>query len=73
MLVVLRGRAGSIVLMQFRDSNGELAWMRGTGEKPMDECAIDHYVNQQVGYDPDLWVVEFEAPDFLPPFEGRIV
>jgi hypothetical protein len=23
--------------------------------------------------DPDLWVVEFDAPDLQPPFEARIV
>jgi hypothetical protein len=24
-------------------------------------------------FDPDLWVIEFDAPDLLPPFEGKIV
>jgi hypothetical protein len=23
--------------------------------------------------DPDLWVVEFDAPDLRPPFEGRLI
>jgi hypothetical protein len=23
--------------------------------------------------DPDLWVVEFDAPDLQPPFEARVV
>ena len=72
-LVVLRGRAGNVVLTQFRYKEGELAWMRGTGPAPVDEAATDQYVAKQVGYDPDLWVVEFEAPDYLPPFEGKIV
>jgi hypothetical protein len=61
------------VLTQFRDAKGELAWMRGTGATPVDEAATDHYVRKQVSYDTDLWVIEFDAPDYLPPFEGKLV
>ena len=71
--VVLRGRGGNVVLSQFRDTNGELTWMRGSGPEPVGEEATDAYIAKQSRYDPDLWVIEFEAPDYLPPFEGRIV
>ncbi len=72
-LVVLRGRDGLSVLTQTRDARGEPAWMRSTGEGVVDQEAADAYVARQVGRDPDLWVLEFESPDLLPPFEGRIV
>jgi len=26
-----------------------------------------------VKFDPDLWVIEFEAPDLLPPFEAKLL
>lgn len=72
-LVILRGRAGNVVLTQFRETDGRLAWMRGSGSEPVDEAATDEYVAKQLRYDPDLWVIEFEAADYVPPFEGRIV
>jgi hypothetical protein len=72
-ILLLRGRGGVSVLTQVRTGGGEAAWMRATGAAPVDDAAADAYVSRQVGRDPDIWVVEFEAPDFLPPFEGRIV
>jgi hypothetical protein len=72
-LVVLRGREGLIVLSQMRAADGAPAWMRATGAAPVDQAAADAYVERQVRFDPDIWVLEFEAPDLLPPFEARLL
>lgn len=72
-LVVLRGREGLCVLSQTRTPEGALAWLRGTGVAPVAEADADAYVARQLRYDPDLWVLEFDAPDLLPPFEAKIV
>jgi hypothetical protein len=72
-LVVLRGREGLVVLSQMRTAAGQLAWMRGCGAEPVDQAAADAYVARQVTFDPDIWVLEFDAPDFRPPFEATIV
>ena len=72
-LVVLRGKTGLTVLSQVRAGAGDIAWLRSTGEGATDQAAADAYVARQVGRDPDLWVIEFEAPDLQPPFEAKIV
>ena len=73
MLCVLDGRDGQVVLAQARDSESRPAWVRGTGEAPVPPATADAYVERQVKRDPDLWVLEFEAPDYLPPFGARII
>jgi hypothetical protein len=73
MLLVLRGRRGLSVLSQIRTAEGEPAWLRATGPDPVDQEAVDAYVARQVGFDPDLWVLEFEVADNMPPFDGKIV
>jgi hypothetical protein len=72
-LCILRGREGLMALSQVRDAEGRPAWLRATGAAPVDEATADAYVARQVKRDPDVWVVEFEAPDFKPPFEARII
>jgi hypothetical protein len=72
-LVVLRGREGLTVLSQVRAGEGDVSWMRSTGAEPVDQAAVDSYIERQVSRDPDLWVLEFESPDLTPPFEAKIV
>lgn len=73
LLCVLDGRDGQVVLAQARDSESRPAWVRGTGAAPVPTTVADAYVERQVKRDPDLWVIEFEAPDYLPPFEARFI
>ena len=73
-LVLLRDRQGGVcVLSQMRAADGAAAWMRATGIAAVDDTAAEAYVARQLRTDPDLWVLEFESPDLLPPFEARIV
>ncbi len=72
-LAVLRGREGFLVLSQVASAEGGRAWLRATGTDPVSQEAADQYVARQVARDPDVWVVEFDCPDFLPPFEARLL
>jgi hypothetical protein len=72
-LVVLRAPHGVAVLSQTYDAAGAPAWIRGTGKDPVGQEAADSYVARQVKFDPDLWVLDFDSPDLLPPFEARIL
>ncbi len=72
-LVVLRGPHGLCVLSQLRAASGDMRWLRATGPDAVDQTVADAYVARQVRVDPDLWVIEFDSPDLLPPFEARLV
>ncbi|GAA5264084.1 hypothetical protein ACOSOMT5_P0504 [Acidiphilium sp. MT5] len=71
-LVLLHSRVGIAILSQTRDGQGNPAWLR-TSPEPLDQQSADAYVERRRRQDPDLWVIEFDAADGLPPFEGKIL
>jgi len=72
-LVVLRAPHGLVVLSQVRAADGNEAWMRATGPEPVDQPTADAYLERAARRDPDLWVVEFNTRNLIPPFEARIL
>ena len=71
-LVLLRDRAGTITILdQTRDEGGEAAWLAVRREVDASEAA--QFVERAERRDPDLWVVEFDAENGVPPFEAILV
>lgn len=65
--------AGFKVLTQVRDSDGNPAWMAGTGADPVEEAKADAYIARQIDRDWDVWVVEIEDRDGRLPFPAKLV
>lgn len=73
-LVILMERNGTaVVLSQTRTPQGEAAWLRASGEAPLHAPELSAYIERQTRFDPDLWVLELDAPEFRPPFEATLL
>ena len=68
-----RFEQGVTVFAQATSLDGEPSWSRGTGPKPVTEAEADAYIERQVKYDPDVWVLEIEDRKGQYKLDGKIV
>ena len=68
-----RFEQGVTVFAQATSLDGEPAWSRGTGPKPVTEAEADAYNERQVKFDPDVWVLEIEDRKGQYKLDGKIV
>ncbi|HJP22569.1 MAG: DUF1491 family protein [Alphaproteobacteria bacterium] len=59
---------GCIVYSRQRDYEGSLVWTPATGADPVPEVDADTYLQRQLDFDPDLWILEIEDRDGWVPF-----
>jgi hypothetical protein len=64
---------GVEVFVQTRTAEGALGWLRATGATPVDAAKADAYIERQIRFDPDVWVLEIEDPRRRYEFDGEIV
>jgi hypothetical protein len=70
---VNRFEAGVTVYAQASTLDSEPGWNRGTGPTPVTEAEADAYIERQVKYDPDVWVLEIEDRKGAYKLDGKIV
>jgi hypothetical protein len=73
LLKINRFEEGVTVFAQASTLDGEPAWSRGTGPKPVTEPEADAYVARQVDRDPDVWVIEIEDRKGQYKLDGKLV
>ncbi|MED5396572.1 MAG: hypothetical protein CFH05_01416 [Alphaproteobacteria bacterium MarineAlpha3_Bin4] len=73
LLKLNRFDAGYEVLTQVRTAEGNRAWMRSIGDNPVQESEADAYIERQLKFDPDIWVLEIEDSDCRYEIDGEVI
>lgn len=73
LLKLNRFEEGVTVYTQASGMGDEPTWSRGTGPKPVSEAEADAYIERQVKYDPDVWVLEIEDRKGQYKIDGKVV
>lgn len=60
LIKLARGTNAFIVLSRGYAADGRRAWIRATGETPVTEAEADAYLQRQIDFDPDVWIVAIE-------------
>jgi hypothetical protein len=73
LLKLNRFEGGVTVYAQASSSGAEPVWSKGTGPNPVSEAEADAYIERQVKYDPDVWVLEIEDRRGQYKLDGKVV
>ena len=73
MIKVFRDRMACMVLSQTRTPEGDPAWIRSTGDGPVTEPEADAYIDRQISYDRDIWVLEIECSFARLPLDEPVI
>ena len=62
---------GCRLYSQAYDGNGKLGWLPALESRTVPEEEADSYLQRLTARDPDVWVVEIDSRDGLPPFHDQ--
>ena len=68
-----RLNGSSEVFIQTRSMDGTRAWTRGGGDGPVPHLDAESYITRQAEFDPDIWVLEIEDPNYRYKFDGPLI
>ena len=72
-LIKLNGLTeGSVILSQVTGAERS-EWMRATGEAPVPDSDAEAYIERQLKWDADLWVLEIEDPKLQYVIDRKII
>ena len=63
----------SEVFIQARAGDGSRAWSQGSGEGPVLDAEAEAYIQRQLSFDPDIWVLEVEDPRLRYILDGPLI
>lgn len=61
------------VYTQARDLDGRLGWLRGVGDGAVENGDVETYIQSQLKFDPDIWVLDIEDPNGQYELDGGLV
>ena len=58
-----------VIYTQQRQTNETVDWVKTPTKDILSETQADEYLERQIKYDKDIWIVEIEDPKFKNPFD----
>ncbi len=68
-----RLNGSSEIFIQARTGNGSRAWSRGVGNGAVVDSEAELYIQRQMSFDPDIWVLEIEDPESCYKLDGPVL
>ena len=68
-----RGAHGFTVLTLGYAADGRRAWIRAMGDQPASESEADAFLQRQIDFDPDLWIIAIEDTACRYQPDGQVV
>jgi len=73
LLKIVTSRQSCRVFSRAYNIDGERGWLCATGAEAVDEPSADAFVDRQLSFDRDLWVLEIDDPKGLYQLDAPLI